>query len=171
MADDKKAKVEEKEKKKVIKRKTTKDKWKKKLWYEIYAPAIFDKKRLNETVAEKPELLMGRNLVESLYNITGNPKKAHLSVILKIDNVQGLKAYTKLAGLEVKKDYLRRFVRRNQSKIDCIQDVITKDNVKTRLISTVVCQKKIPTQKEKDIRAKVISVLGEIASKLAYDQL
>ena len=43
----------EKKEKKVIQKRTTFDKWKRKKWYKIIAPAEFNKTELGETIAEK----------------------------------------------------------------------------------------------------------------------
>jgi len=51
-----------------IKKSRTADKWKKKQWYNIIAPAEFDKVVIGETVAEKPKNIEGRIIKIDLDN-------------------------------------------------------------------------------------------------------
>src|SRR3989338_6130015 len=108
-------------------KKKTVDKWKKKIWYTLYAPAYFDNKPLGETIAEKPEQVSNRTIVVSGRDL--NPaKKTNASLRFKVKEVQGNKAYTETMGHEVAEGFVRRLVRRRGSKIECVQDVVTTDN-------------------------------------------
>src|SRR3989344_3274521 len=151
--------------------KRTKDKWKRKIWYEIFAPKIFNQKKVGETVAEKPELLNGRVITVSLREIINQPKKGHLMMKFKINNVQGSKAYTELTGHEIVSSYLKRIIRRNVSKVEAVNDFISKDNKKIRVKAVVITQKKVPKKQETDIRKIIIETIEEEAKHKNYEEL
>jgi len=147
------------------------DKWKRKKWFKIFAPDLFEKREIGETPAEKPELVMGRVIKVNIRTLTGQIKKAHIEAFLKIDNVQGLNASTEVVGMRVKPDTMRRVVRRRNSKIDFVQDEMTKDGKKVRVKSTVVCMKKIERAKETLIRNRLKEELAKLCASKSRDEL
>ena len=153
------------------KTKRTTDKWKKKKWFEIISPAIFDRKKVAETVAEKPETLNGRVLQISLRDLLGDVKRQYFTVLLQVDNVQGLKANTKAVGHEVKHSYLNRLIRRNNSKMETVQDVTTKDGVLARVKTIAISQRKIPQKKRTAIRKIMSDHVAKISSERDFDKL
>ena len=50
-------------------------KWKKKQWYAIKAPARFEGRVIGETLAEKPEQLIGRTFAVNSIQLNTNLKK------------------------------------------------------------------------------------------------
>ncbi len=152
-------------------KKRSKDKWKKKKWFEVFSPDLLDKKKIADTIAEKPEQLIGRNILVSVRDLSSQAKKVHILLRFKINNVQGLKAYTALVGHEVIGSYLKRFVRRNASKIQLVQTVSTKDTKKANVTSVVICQRKISKDKETAIRKIVEEEIDSKAKKLNFDEL
>ena len=152
-------------------KKRTADKWKKKKWFEVFAPAALDKKKIAETMAEKPELLIGRTLSMSLRDVTGEIKKGHVRLLLKINDVQGQKAYTQLAGHSIMPAHVGRLVRRNTSKVQVVKDLTTKDALKARVKAVTVTYRKVPRDKKTAIRKIMLDNLGEMASQKNYDEL
>ena len=152
-------------------KKRTSDKWKKKKWFEVFAPAVLDKKKIAETMAEKPELLLGRTLSMSLRDVSGEIKKGHVHLLLKINDVQGQKAYTILAGHKLLPAHLGRLVRRNNSKVEVVRDVTSKDAQKARVKAITVTYRKVPKDKKTAIRKLMFDALGEMASQKNYDEL
>lgn len=153
------------------KRRRTTDKWKKKKWYEILAPAILDKKKIADTVAEKPESLEGRTLMLSVRDVSGQARKQQVMLKFRVDNVQGLKAYTQLLGHEVKTSYIRRMIRRNVSKINVIEDLTTKDGKRIRVNAITITGNKFPEQKRTDVRKVMREIIRKEAKSKNYDEL
>ena len=56
-----------------------KDKWKAKNWYQILAPPLFDNVPIADTLADKPNSLIGRVTEASLQDLTGS---SHTAVLL-----------------------------------------------------------------------------------------
>jgi small subunit ribosomal protein S3Ae len=152
-------------------KKRTADKWKKKKWFEVFAPAVLDKKKIAETMAEKPELLMGRVLNMSMRDVTGEIKKGQIYLSMKIDNVQGQKAYTVLTGHRLLPGQLNRLIRRNNSKVEVVKDMTCKDGLKSRVTALTVTARKIPRDKKTVIRKMMLEALGELAGKKNQEEL
>ena len=119
--------AEETGEKKTVGKKRGADKWKKKTWHTIFAPKEFDRKEVGTTVAEKPQNLVGRTVWISARELSGDPKKSHITMFFRINEVKGNKAYSEAAGHEIKESYLKKFIRRRNSKIETVQFVKTKD--------------------------------------------
>ncbi len=166
------AKKEEKKQKIKPKRtdsRRTTDKWKKKKWFTIFAPKMFDQKEIGETVAEKPETLENRVINLNARELTGNPKKQHVTLYFKIFNVQGLKAYTKLIGHEINTNFIKRIIRRRTSKMETNQIVNLKEGQKARVKTVVVSFRKLPKIKETAIRKIMLEKIAYASKKRDFD--
>jgi small subunit ribosomal protein S3Ae len=160
---------EAKEKPKRVDSRRTTDKWKKKKWFTIFAPKLFDQKEIGETVAEKPETLINRTINLSARELTGNPKKQHINLHFKVYDVQGLKAYTKLIGHEINPNFLKRVIRRRISKMETVQVVNLRDGEKARVKAIVVSGKKLTKIKETAIRKIMIEKIAYASKKKDFD--
>ena len=161
---------EEKKQKVVVKRKTV-DKWKKKKWYTVFAPEAFDRKELCETVSEKPELLINRTVWASAGELTRQMKLNHIFLRFKIDNVQAQKAYTSIVGHAIKDSYLRKFIRRRSNKIMTVQDIETSDGKKVHVKAVAITMKRVSSPKEATIRKLMIEEIAKSNRKKDYNQL
>ena len=86
---------------------STSDTWKKKKWFKIIAPKVLNQKEIGETLALEGENLIGRKIMPSLRDTTGNIRQGHVKIALQISDVKGDHANTKLIGHEIQRDYLR----------------------------------------------------------------
>lgn len=157
--------VETKQPIKTMKKRSV-DTWKKKKWFAINSPKLFGEKQIEETVAEKPELLVNRIVSPTVREIGGNPKKSFYNLDFKIFEVQGLKANTKLAGHQLKGSYLKRFIRRRASKIELTQFVTAKDNIKVKVKTIVLTERKATGIQRTAIRKAVIDIVEKDARKI-----
>ena len=162
-------KEEKKERAKKGDSRRTTDKWKKKKWFTIFAPKLFDQKEIGETVAEKPETLENRVITVNARELTGNPKKQQVNLFFKVFNVQGLKAYTKLVGHEINPNFLKRIIRRRTSKMETSQIVNLRDNQKARVKTIVISFKKLPKIKETAVRKIMIEKIAYASKKKDFD--
>lgn len=159
----------EEKKEKKGKPKRTVDKWKKKKWFTIYAPKLFDQKVVGETVAEKPELLKGRIISVSARDVTNQPRKQHVSLNFKVRDVQALKVYTELVGHEVKPSFLKRMIRRRSSKIETNQIVQLKNESKASVKTVVLSMKKLRERQKTAIRKIMIQKIDYAGKKKDFD--
>lgn len=148
----------------------TVDKWKKKKWYTIKTPTIMDGREITTTPAEKPEQVMGRTIRMSARDLSGQPKKSHYLITMKVSDVQGLSAQTSLVGFEVPPALVKKYVRRRKSKVDLVQNITFSSGVKGRLKTLVLFNFEVPKSIETQCRHMVAKSIAEIASTRHVDQ-
>ncbi|MCG3222622.1 MAG: 30S ribosomal protein S3ae [Candidatus Heimdallarchaeota archaeon] len=145
------------------------DKWKEKSWYEVIAPSYITDKPLGETPASEPEKLFGRviemakmGVVEDLYH------DINLKVRFKITKVEGNVCRTEFVGHEVAKEQIRSQIRRNRSKVEAIQNVVTKDKARLRVSSIVITPIRCGASTQKDVRKSIEDIVREIAKEQKF---
>lgn len=118
---DKEATPDEKEEKIIVK------KWKGKEWFNILAPGDLGAKLIGQTPTTDPKSILGRNINVSVAEITGDKKKYHMKVTLKINKIEGKTCLTSFNGFECMREHLMRMVRKRKQKVESIFDTNTKD--------------------------------------------
>lgn len=149
----------------------TRDKWREKVWYQVLAPEYFDSKEIGTTPAGNPELLIGRTVTPTLYDLTGDFDKIHVKLRFKILEVTGQQAMTVFYGHEWSSDYLRGLVKRGTSRIDWIGPILTKDDYLMRISVIVFTHTRAKTSQEHAVRKAVERVIRAHAKKHTFDEL
>jgi small subunit ribosomal protein S3Ae len=144
---------------------------KKKIWLNILAPSIFDNKKVGETLAEEPENVVGRVVEVYLFNLTLNPKHQEAKLILKIDEVRGEDALTKVVGYELINTYVKRLVKKRTDRVDISEIFITKDKEVLRIKPMVITASNTTYSVRKAIRYKMSEFLKEKISNSTYEGL
>ncbi|NYZ79873.1 hypothetical protein H0N95_01325 [Candidatus Micrarchaeota archaeon] len=137
--------------KKIKKRKTV-DTWKKKEWYSIAAPKVFEEKEIGTTIASDESSLMNRILNVPLREITNNMNHQYIKLRLRVTEIKGKTAHTAMEGFDLVPEYLRRNVRRHRSIVKLVKDGVTKDGQKIRITAHIFTGRKIDTTKKDEIR-------------------
>jgi len=153
-----------------VKKSRTSDKWKKKQWYNIIAPAEFDKAMIGETVAEKPKNVEGRIIKVDLGQLTGQRQKRYIGVLFKIEKVEGNNAGCKTLGHEASPGFISRLVRRRMSKIEIVQTLRTADNKRIKVKTIALSVRKLSKKQETDIGKKMAEMMKETVLKKPYVQ-
>jgi len=132
------------------------DKWKEKSWYDVAAASYIVDKSLGETPASEPEKLYGRviemarlGVAEDIYY------DINLKIRFRITSVEGNVCRTEFDGHEIAKEQIRSQIRRNRSKIDAIQNVVTKDKARLRVSSIVITPIRCGTSTQKVVRKAI----------------
>ncbi|MCL5101733.1 MAG: hypothetical protein M1544_00015 [Candidatus Marsarchaeota archaeon] len=107
----------------------TVDTWKLKKWFTVYAPKEFNESQIAEMPANDESSILGRNIRIGLSAITNNPAHAYTEVVLKVTDVNGEAAHTKIVRLEQLYSYIRSLVRRYKSISDGVFKVSTNDGM------------------------------------------
>lgn len=107
----------------------TVDTWKLKKWFTVYAPKEFNEAQIAEMPANDETSIVGRNIRIGLSTITNNPAHAYTEVVLKVTDVNGEAAHTRIVRLEQIYSYVRSLVRRYKSVSDGVFKVSTNDGV------------------------------------------
>jgi len=149
----------------------TRDKWREKVWYQILSPEYFEGKDIGTTPAGNPELLIGRTVKPTLYDLTGNFDQIHVKLKFKILEVTGQTASTVFHGHEWSSDYLRGLVRRGTSRIDWIGPILTKDDYLMRISVIVFTNSRVKTSQEHSVRKAIEKVIRAHAKKHVFDEL
>ncbi len=103
--------------------------WKLKKWYSVYAPKVFNDVVIGEMPGNEDKSVIGRNIVVGLDSLTRNPSNAYTSVTLKVIDVNGNAAHTKLVSMSQLYSYIRSLVRRYRSIASTVLPVQTKDGI------------------------------------------
>lgn len=149
----------------------TRDKWREKVWYQILAPEYFEGKEIGTTPAGSPDLLIGRTVTPTLYDLTGDFDKIHVKLRFKVLEVSGQQATTVFYGHEWSSDYLRGLVKRGTSRIDWIGPILTKDDYLMRISVIVFTTTRSKTSQEHAVRKAVEKVIRAHAKKHTFDEL
>ncbi len=152
------------------KRATGKAPWKAKLWYTIYAPPMFEKKEIGETVSDDPGKVLGRKIETNMKELTGDLKKSHIKLIFRVKEVTGENAYTEFFRQELSRSYLRSQIRRRNSKVDSIFNIKTKDGYNLRTSTSAILTTRIQTSQKKAIREIINQELTSISTNNDFAQ-
>lgn len=145
--------------------KKTKDRWKAKQWYKVTAPAAFNNALLAETLSDEPEKLAQRTIETTLQELTGDMKQMHVKLTFQVKEVNDLNAKTEFVGHQMTSDYVRRLVRRGNSKIPLVLDLETKDGSRIRVKPFAVTDRRCQTTQGQQIRRIMGEMLTESATK------
>lgn len=145
--------------------KKTKDRWKSKQWYKVTAPAAFNNAVLAETLSDEAEKLAQRTIQTTLQELTGDMKQMHVKLTFQVKEVSDLNAKTEFVGHEMTSDYVRRLVRRGNSKIPLVLDVETKDGARIRVKPFAVTDRRCQTTQGQQIRRIMGEMITESAQK------
>lgn len=166
------------------------DNWKLKKWYSIYAPKVFNEAIIGEMPANDDKFAIGRKIVVGLDVLTKNPSHAYTNVVLKVTDVNGNAAHTKLISISQLYSYIRSLVRRYRSVATLVLPVQSSDGVKMVLKFLVITRSRTTHSRivgirkemnalalnmcsEKDSNAVINSIIegkmqAELASKLKH---
>jgi len=146
----------------------TKDKWKMKDWFVIYAPEFFGSKEIGLTPADDPEKVIGRVIETTLRDLTGDFTKSHVKLYFQVYDVKGQNAYTKFKGHTLARSYIRSLVRRRTTRVDGIFNITTKDGYKLRVMGMVIAYRRIQTSQERAIRKIMQDIIYKKAEELNF---
>jgi small subunit ribosomal protein S3Ae len=146
------------------------DAFRAKNWYQILAPAEFNRANIGETLADEPAKMVGRIIEATLGDITGDWTKQNTKMIFRIDEVGGNSAYTSYLGHELTKDYMRSLVKRRTSKIDANLVVTTKDGYKVRVKPLVLTVKRARTSQIESIRKIMLEVVSKRGKEMGFTE-
>jgi small subunit ribosomal protein S3Ae len=150
--------------------KHVRDKWRGKSWYMVIAPSFFGNIELGSIPAQEEQMLIGRVVEATLYDITGDFSHHYLKMFFQIHAIEGKTAKTLFKGHEYSRDYLRSLVRRRTTKVDGLFNLNTKDGFKLRISVSALTLSRIKTSQEKIIREMMQKTIKEKAVALTLDQ-
>ncbi len=146
------------------------DKWRAKTWYMVIAPSFFGNIELGSIPAQEEQMLIGRVVEATLFDITGDFSHHYLKMFFQIHAIEGKTARTLFKGHEYSRDYLRSLVRRRTTKVDGLFNLVTKDGFKLRISVSALTLSRIKTSQEQIIREMMEKIIKQKAVTLSLDQ-
>ena len=134
----------------------------KKDWYQIFAPPIFGKRVIAETLCSESEHILGRTVHISLAELTNNISKFYMIMHFKIVQLDGHNAFTEFVGHNIMTDQIYRMVSKGKSRIDNVEGIVTKDGKKIRIKILTILYKKSKTSVKSAVRKTISNKLQEL---------
>ncbi len=148
--------------------KKTRDMWKEKRWFTVYAPSLFGNCEIGETLGLGPDKLRNRTIETTLREVTGDFTQHHVKLYFQISDVRGEKAYTRFIGHDLTRDYVRMHVRRGTTRVDSITQVTTQDGHKIRVRALAFTLQRVAASQSKAIRAAMTNVTKAAAERSSF---
>jgi small subunit ribosomal protein S3Ae len=136
----------------------------------VIAPSFFGNIELGSIPAQEEQMLIGRVVEATLFDITGDFSHHYLKMFFQINAIEGKTARTLFKGHEYSRDYLRSLVRRRTTKVDGLFNIVTKDGFKLRISISALTLSRIKTSQEKIIRDMMETTIRGKAAALTLDQ-
>ncbi|MEK6941163.1 MAG: hypothetical protein AABW49_04670 [Nanoarchaeota archaeon] len=142
---------------------------KRKRWFKIISPKMFNSVELGETPSYDEKGLIGKKIKVSASDVIGDPKKQHLKLIFKIKDIKVDQANTEFSGCELVLSQVRRFARKGGEKIDDSFVIETKDKKKIRAKPVLVTKTKVPNSVLTALKANLRQYLNKEANDNSCD--
>jgi len=153
---------------KVRKKEKDTSKWKKKKWYKILAPEVFNSQILGETSTFEVDKVVGKAMNVNLMNLTGEVRNQNVNIKLKVREVKENQGHTEVVGYTLSPAFIKRVVRRRHTRVDATYTIKTKDN-KSMIVKPLIITKNRANRSEVTIlRTTTLETLTEIAGNTNY---
>lgn len=144
---------------------------KKKQWYPIHAPKLFNETLLGETVVFEKDQMVGKRITQNLMNLTGDIKRQSINLQFEIEEVRDDKAHTKIIGYRMISASIKRMVRRRNDKIELSFICETSDNIRVRLKPIIITRSYAPGVVLNKLRRQVKDNILREVKKLSFLEL
>jgi small subunit ribosomal protein S3Ae len=131
-------------------------------WFTVFAPKQFGEIEIGKILSSNPDSLIGRRITVSAINLTDDFSKYYFKFTFRVSKVSENKAFTEFDGSECLRDYISRMVLRRVRRVDKVQDLVTKDNVKIRVKSLAIIYRRVKSSIQKNVREHVASMMKEM---------
>lgn len=141
----------------------------KKNWYPIVAPEGFNNALLGESPVADLDELIGRTVSINLMTLTNDMKHQNVNLSFKVLKSADGKAVTEVIGYETSPSSIKRFVRRDISRLDDSFVVETGDNKLVRVKIMVLTKNKTTSSILKVVRRTMIDQVALEAEKTDFE--
>jgi len=145
-------------------------KTRKKKWFTITTDGLFNNAVMGDSLVYSAQDLNGRVIEANLMTLTNDMKQQNINVRLKISEINGDTAISKLISYEMMPSSIKRLVRKEVERIDASFVVLSKDGIKLRIKPIVVTKVSTTKSKSKRIRRMAIEFIVDFTSKITYDE-
>ena len=134
----------------------------------MLAPKIFNQIEVGETLGVEDQLI-GRTIQVLVSDLTGDSRKTHIKLNLRVSGIESGKAVTQIKELELLRGYMRSIIRRRSNKIEETIDVTTRDNAKVRVKPLVLTARLCTSGQETAIRKIIRQLVEDSAKQRTFD--
>ncbi|HIH36797.1 MAG TPA: 30S ribosomal protein S3ae [Methanocellales archaeon] len=149
-------------------KRSKKEGWKAKKWYNVLAPEMFGHATIGETPTDEPKKLIGKIMTTTLGEMTDDWSKKNINMLFKIYEVDANGAQTIFIGHEMARDYMRSLVKRRTSKIDANIIATTPDGYKVRVKPSCFTVRRASHPQIKTIRQMMHDIVTYRAKELDF---
>lgn len=141
------------------------DKWKMKRWFTVHAPKSFNEEKICEIPGNDEKQLMNRKIKVSMELLTHNPQNSFSNVVVRVTDVNGDVAHTKLVTIEQPYSYIRSLVRRYRSVASAVVPITSKDGTKMVVKIIAITRARVTHARLKAIRKELVDGITEFAKE------
>jgi small subunit ribosomal protein S3Ae len=146
------------------------EKWKSKVWFNVYPPKLLGESAIGEIPANDEKGVMGRLIKVSMSWITHKPEHSFMLVGLRVKSVSGNSANTELDYIEQTYSYIHSLIRRHSSAIYTVDSLTDKSGRNFVLKLLAVTSGKIRTPKKTAIRKSLGDFTKEFSSSHTVEE-
>ena len=150
-------------------KKDTKVKVKRKVWFNVIAPSIFNSREIGETYLEKVEQGVGRKMTVSLRDLTGSMRDQNVRVKLALNEVKANSLHSTPIGYSIVPTFVKRLVRKRTSRLDDVFTIKTKDGKPVIVKMLIVTYGSVNKSMATTLRMKVRSLMKADLSKNDFE--
>ena len=143
------------------KKKVATTKVKKKRWFPIHAPKLFNEKLLGETYVVDESQVEGKHLTANLSTVAGSMKKQNMNVQFRVNKIEEGKAYTEVIGYSLINAAMKRLVRRGRNKIADSFLAKTKDKKVIRIKPIIITHNRGTKSVQSAVRLQIRKFVRE----------
>jgi len=151
------------------KKKVITTKVKKKKWYPILASKNFNEQLLGESYVSDPEQLNNKFVNINLSTLTGNFRDQNLNLTFKVYSIVESKARTVLIRYTMLPSFLKRFVRRDKSKVTDSFIVKDKTGKRIRVKPLIITHNLAAKSQQTQLRKLVKDFTKKYLQKITFD--
>lgn len=151
------------------KKKITTTKVKKKKWYPILASKSFNEQLLGESHVSDPEQLNNKFINVNLSTLTNNFRDQNLNLTFKVNSVIESRARTVLVRYTMLPSFLKRFVRRDKSKVSDSFITRSKNGKKIRVKPLIITHNLATKSQQTQIRKLAKDFTKQYLQKISFD--
>jgi len=144
---------------------------KKKRWFKIFAPKLFNEKLLGESFVTDQNLLLNKYVTVNLMGLTGDIKKQGIDMTFRVSALRPEGATTEIISFELVPSAVRRLVKRGNKAIEDSFTVKTKDDVIVRIKPLVFTRTKSKGSTATQIRKTMKTLLIRRIQTIGYYNL
>jgi small subunit ribosomal protein S3Ae len=143
---------------------------KKRKWYSIHAPKEYGSVQLGESLVSDPKNLIGKTIKTDL-SVVSKSRSSNTRVVFRVKNLVDDKGICELIGYYLLPNYIKKYVRKNKTKIDASYKLKSKDGAECVIKILMVSRSKLKSGLAKQLRSDLDALVKSEFSKKTFDQI